>query len=352
MYIPSLPSILHSSLIAPAPSAAGDRLSGRFDDTQLLRQRDARSIALLATIVLHLLLVWMMVLHEPLELKAIPGVPDGAITYIAPLALATQQPPSEPARLPPEPKLTLPPKPKPRLPPKPAPKPKPPPRQAQPQPTTPIPTPTPTPTPPLAASRQLSELPSPRDATPSLATERLTPAPNTAPQQDTARAPPEDDFSARIEANRRQRAEAQAQDPTMAAATPAESESQRASRIAKENVAFSRRKGAQEKDQSGGVFDVRAVGLRRAEFAFHGWSANAGRNSTQVVSVEQGTEIDLEIAVVKRLITFIRTMRTGEFVFESRRLGKPVTLNAGVAYENELQQFLLREFYPTYVRVR
>ena len=314
MWLPSLKSILHSSLIPPSSSAARGSAARWFDDTRLLPRVDSRSLALIVTILLHLLLLWIVILRAPLELKPASDARDGAITYIAPLASAPQ---NKPAVKPPK----VPAKPKPKQPP-----------------------------PPRALAKREPKAITPRPATPSLATEQLTPAPNVAPQQDVARAAPDEDFSSRIEANRKRRAEAQAQDPTLADAAPPETESQRANRIAKENVAFSRRKGEQEQDKSGGVFDVRNLRLHTAEFAFHGWSTNTQRNSTQVVSVDQGIEVDIEIAVVKRIITFIRVMKPAEFVFESRRLGRSVTLNANVAYQAELEQFLLKEFFPTYVK--
>lgn len=316
MLIPSFKSILHTSLIPPSSSAASSTTTRWFDDTRMLPRIDTRSLALLVTILLHILLLWIVVTRSPLELKPTAGSRDGAITYIAPLASAPpeRKPAVKPTKVPAKPK------------------------------------PKPPPTPKTLAKRDKPKPITPRDAPPSLAIQQLTPAPNLAPQQDVARAAPEEDFASRLEANRKRRAESQPQDPAVADAAPAETESQRANRIAKDNVAFSRRRGAVEQDQNGGVFDVRNVHLHTAEFAFHGWSSNTSRNSTQVVAVEQGNEIDIEMAVVKRLVVFIRAMKPAEFVFESRRLGRSITLNAGVAYQAELERFLLREFFPTYVR--
>ena len=316
MRILSTKLILQTFLIPPSSSSGSSSTARWFDETRMLPRIDNRSLALVATILLHLLLLWIVITRSPLELKPTSGSNDGAITYIAPLASAAPQP--KPAAKPPK----VPAKPKPKQPPKPK----------------------------ALAKRDEPRPITPRNASPSLATEQLTPAPNVAPQQDVARAAPEEDFASRLEANRKRRAEAQAQDPAMAESAPAETESQRANRVARENVAFSRRRGAVEQDQTGGTFDVRNLHLHSAEFAFHGWSTNTQRNSTQVIGVEQGTEVDIEMAVVKRVILFIRAMKPGEFVFESRRLGRAVTMNAGIAYQAELEQFLLKEFFPAYVR--
>ena len=276
-------------------------------------------------LLLHVLGIWMLVARDPLVLKPPAAGDDNAITYIAPLTDAAA------------PRTPTPPQAKP----KPAAKPPPAqPRKAKPQPKPPV----------LARSAP------PRRTTPPQppveATEPLTPAPNVAPTPDVAATPPAptEDFSARIDAARKRRAEAQAQDPTLAQA-PAESESQRANRIARENIAFSQKRGqGSSREEAGGVFDLRNVGLHRAEFTFRGWNTNFKRNWLQQVDVEQGSEPDIEQAVVTRMIGVIRSHKSGEFIFESRRMGRQITLNADPAYERELRAFLLKEFFPTYVR--
>ena len=290
------------------------------------QRRVSRSIGLALAVLLHVLGIWMLIARDPLEVKPPSAGTEEAITYIAPLAEASAPQPITPPAEKPKPKPPVPKPPVAR------------PRKLQPQPKPPV----------LARSappRRITPQP------PAPATEPLTPAPNIAPTPDVAAvpAPPAEDFSARIEAARKRRAEAQAQDPALAEA-PAESESQRANRIARENIAFSQRGQGAAREQSGGIFDLRNVSLHRAQFTFRGWNPNFKRNWLQQVDVEQGTEVDIEMAVVKRIIIFIRTMKPGEFVFESRRLGRSVTMNAGIAYQAELEQFLLKEFFPAYVR--
>ena len=288
------------------------------------RQRISRSIGLILAVLLHVLGIWMLIARDPLVLKPPPDGNDNAITYIAPLAQAS----APAAKTPPQPRPKTVPKPPAAQPRKPKLQPKPPvlARSAPPRRITP-------PQPPVAA------------------TEPLTPAPNIAPTPDVAAAaaPPAEDFSAGINAARKRRADAQAQDPALAEA-PAESESQRANRIARDNIAFSQRGQGASREQTGGIFDLRNVSLHRAEFTFRGWNANFKRNWLQLVEVEQGTEADIEQAVVTKMIGVIRANRKGEFIFESRRLGRQVTQNADTAYEPALRAFLLKEFFPTYVR--
>jgi hypothetical protein len=175
----------------------------------------------------------------------------------------------------------------------------------------------------------------------------LRPLPNAAP----AAALP-DDMSSMLEAARKRRAAARVQDNPAAADSEAapEDETQRANRIVRANVAAAQigSKGV-DHDQNGGVFQIRHVGLHHAEFMFRGWNSNFGRNSSQLVTVDQGTDRDIQIAVVKKMIELIRSKKTDEFIWDSHRLGKELTLSAKPEHEVELQQFLLREFFPDYV---
>ena len=272
----------------------------------------------------------MLLARDPLVIKPPTGGNEGAITYVAPLAeAAAQKPAPAPFRLAP---------------------PTPPRREKAPekQLRKPKPAVKPAGTPTQLARRMAPKAPdpAPRVAT---GTEHLTPAPTAAVQQDAAPVAPSEDFSARIEAARKRRAEAQEQDPAVAQA-PAESDAQRANRIARENIAFQQHGRTAEQDQTGGVFQLREVRLHNAAFMFRGWNTNFRRNWNQVVEVDQGTEVDIEVAVVKRMIVLIRSQKTGEFIWDSHRLGRQITLNAAPAYERELQTFLLKEFFPTYVR--
>lgn len=290
-----------------------------FSGLTLARARLSRIGGMVLAVLLHLLLLWLVLSHETLVLKPpAAGSDEGTITYVAPLASAQQKAPPPP--VPPAVQKPVVPRAKPpvlarRAPPKAVP---------------------PTRRPPAANTASTATVP-------------LTPAPNTAAQADTANAAPTEDFSARIDAARRRRAAAQAQDPALAAA-PSESESERANRIARENIAFQQHGQGGAQDQTGGVFQLKGVRQHNAEFLFRGWNQNFRRNWSQMVEVEQGNEIDIENAIIKRMILLIRSHKPGDFVWDSHRLGHPVTLNASVASEPELRAFLLKEFFPNYIR--
>jgi hypothetical protein len=151
-----------------------------------------------------------------------------------------------------------------------------------------------------------------------------------------------------LEAARKRRAEAQARDGSPAPdASAQESEARDPNSIARANVAESlkRASGPNRKD-SGGVFQLRHVGVGSASFVFHGWSAASRRDVNQHVAVEIGMEKDIQSAVVKKMIEIIRAQTTDTFIWDSHRLGKQLTLSARREDSAELEQFLMREFFP------
>jgi len=54
---------------------------------------------------------------------------------------------------------------------------------------------------------------------------------------------------------------------------------------------------------------------------------------------------DVDKAIVDSMIAIIRQNVTGDFTFDSQRLGRVVTLSARVQDNAGLQAFLLREFF-------
>jgi hypothetical protein len=164
-----------------------------------------------------------------------------------------------------------------------------------------------------------------------------------------------DDMFTQLEAARKRRADANANAEERASQAGSrssqEGESQRTNSVALANIAESLKGlNGTRRDNAGGVFQVRHLGVHNAEFMFYGWSASSRRNSTRLVSVEQGAEVDIEIAVVKKMIEIIREEKPDTFVWESHRLGKQLTLSARPEDRAELEQFLIQEFFPDYIR--
>lgn len=95
-----------------------------------------------------------------------------------------------------------------------------------------------------------------------------------------------------------------------------------------------------------GVFQILSKGTRRAEFAFNGWRSDQ-RRWREVIEVDAGLGGDVDRAIVKRMIELIRSHYTGDFNWESHRLGRVVTLSARPEDNEGLEDFLIREFFGT-----
>jgi hypothetical protein len=97
----------------------------------------------------------------------------------------------------------------------------------------------------------------------------------------------------------------------------------------------------------GGVFQILSIGTRTAEFAFNGWQPDRDRRWREVIEVDAGLGGDIDRAVVKRMIQLIREHYSGDFRWESRRLGRVVTLSARPEDNEGLEDFLIKEFFGT-----
>ncbi|MFM9435577.1 hypothetical protein ACFDR9_002646 [Janthinobacterium sp. CG_23.3] len=141
----------------------------------------------------------------------------------------------------------------------------------------------------------------------------------------------------------------QKQRGAQAAPEAPESDNDRANRVARANIAGAQGKNAgSDKDDSGGVFSIVEKNSFSATIKFRGWNTNFKRRWLNQVQVEQGAELDIETAIVKKMIDLIRKEKPGDFVWESHRLGRNVPMSARVEDTAELQAFLLKEFFPEY----
>ena len=124
---------------------------------------------------------------------------------------------------------------------------------------------------------------------------------------------------------------------------PSEDDNARANRIAAANLGTDRTPtfGA---DRGGGIFSIQRMSYDYAEFLFYGWNKDIRRNTTQLIEVRKGANSDIRLAVVRRMIVIIREHEDGDFVFESRRLGRNITLSARPRDTAGLEDFMMREF--------
>ena len=81
------------------------------------------------------------------------------------------------------------------------------------------------------------------------------------------------------------------------------------------------------------------------KFTFYGWNNAIKRDSLQEVEVRLGNNENMEIAMVRRMIVIIRELSSGDFLWQSRRLGKGVWMSARPQDNAELEAFMMREIF-------
>lgn len=156
------------------------------------------------------------------------------------------------------------------------------------------------------------------------------------------------DLSSYIEAKRRARAEPAPAAP--AASTPVapriEDDDARRDRIAAANLAAPRAPAfGYDPGRRGGAFQIQRMGFDDAEFIFYGWDRDARRNMARLIEVRKGANSDIRVAVVRRMIAIIRDYEQGDFLWESSRLGRSLTLSARARDNAGLEDFMMHEFF-------
>lgn len=171
----------------------------------------------------------------------------------------------------------------------------------------------------------------------------VPPAPAVPEQAEPPRAR---DLASYIEARRRARGES-AVPPSPASVQPAQSDEEaRRNQIVARNLGLGRAPefGGSRKP-GGGIFQVTRLHYSEAEFIFYGWNKDIRRNTSQLIEVRKGNHSDIKLAVIRRMIAIIREHESGDFLWESDRLGRDVTLSARPADNAGLEEFLMREFF-------
>lgn len=219
------------------------------------------------------------------------------------------------------------------------------------QPPTPPPRPAPSVAVPPVPERRLAM---PRSAQPPpaaprvLAVDRQAKSAAIAPPRPTEsqRAVLGEDLAAYIEARRRSREPAVPPAPAAQPAPRAESEQERQDREAATRLGLNRTPTfGTNKNLGGGTFQVRSVGIERAELAFYGWNKFINRISLQVFEVPRGSHPSTQLAVVRKIIEIIREQESGTFLWESLRLRRDLTLSARPADNAALEAFMMEEFF-------
>jgi hypothetical protein len=103
-------------------------------------------------------------------------------------------------------------------------------------------------------------------------------------------------------------------------------------------------------DGTGGVFQILSKGVRTGSFVFRGWTPGVRSTSQQTFEVDAGPGGDVELALVRKMIELIRKHYTGDFNWESYRLGRVVVMSARPQDSAQLEAFLMQEFFPDEVQ--
>ena len=158
---------------------------------------------------------------------------------------------------------------------------------------------------------------------------------------------PATDLAAYVEARRRERGDAPSSSPQSSSTSKAASdENERQNRIIAANIGLNGRPTfGKDPKNGGGVFQIKTMEYSYAEFYFFGWNKDISRNSKQVIEVRKGNNADIQIAIVRRMIEIIREHETEDFLWESHRMGRQVTLSARARDTAGLESFMLQEFF-------
>lgn len=181
---------------------------------------------------------------------------------------------------------------------------------------------------------------------PSVAPSLPVPPPAVAPRP--LPAPIEGDLASYIEARRRARGEpeALASQGHPSSAVPAEDENERRNRVIAANLAQTGTPSfGYDPKNGGGIFQLQHVGYDAAEFYFSGWNKDIRRQAKQLIEVRKGTNSDIRIAVVRRMISIIREHETGDFVWLSQGRTRESVLSARPGDTAALEAFMMREFF-------
>jgi len=184
--------------------------------------------------------------------------------------------------------------------------------------------------PPMVAMPRLE---APAIRSPEIAPPQIAAIP--APPQ--ARPPAQGDFLSFVQANRRARGVAEsAQD---------NAEVDFNTKIAANLPGGARGVAAQMPIRGGGMFQMKRMTYDDAAFEFFGWNTEMGRRTPQLIEVRKGTNPNMQIAVVRRIIAIIRQYSKEDFTWDSGRHGRVVTLSARPADTAALEQYLLHDMF-------
>ena len=102
----------------------------------------------------------------------------------------------------------------------------------------------------------------------------------------------------------------------------------------KENLKF---------DGINGIFQIREMGLHRAQFSFKGWKNNINSARLEIIEVDVPDGSDGKHEVIAKIIEIIRREYSGDFNWDSWRQQRVLSLSARAEDTAALESFLLTE---------
>ena len=166
-------------------------------------------------------------------------------------------------------------------------------------------------------------------ATPSPQANQQTPTPT--PPRAPERSPDATDMMALVNANRQRR-----EGDNRAYPEPSLPMEDARDAVIKKNLA---------QQGTNGIFQIKEINLRTAQFTFRGWKSNYGNARLELIDVQAGPNEGIEIAIVRKMIVVIRRDYSGDFHWLSPRYGD-VIKSARIEDTAELEKFLMEEFFP------
>lgn len=98
-------------------------------------------------------------------------------------------------------------------------------------------------------------------------------------------------------------------------------------------------------DGTNGIFSIRYLGDRTAKFSFKGWKNNINTARLEIIDVKATGGVDIKLAVIKKMIVIIRREYDGDFKWDSQRLHRIIDLSARLEDTEELEGFMMLEFF-------
>ncbi len=98
-------------------------------------------------------------------------------------------------------------------------------------------------------------------------------------------------------------------------------------------------------DGTNGIFSIRHLSARSAQFSFKGWKTNINTARLEIIDVKAAAGEDIRKAVIRKMIAIIRREYNGDFKWDSRRLNRVITLSARQQDTQTLVNFMMLEFF-------